>query len=288
MIALALGAGEVVLPARHLQAGRQPFHVPFPRAGEGLVEVVHVEEQVALGRAEDAEVGEVGVAARLDVAGPTSGSPARSAVMSRAAPRKKVKGRRASARGGWARDRGQRVACSSRREMGSGRSPGASNVAWSLRGTFARASFPSCARWVGDNRTCLPVAERWLGAAGRDWSSGSVSTVFVEFVLAISTSPGCIPAPMDPAAVGPGGPRHRDGRSVSCRRLSWYAGTAARAAGGFTGRSRRVRRGIGLAACHQLGADLHRLDGAGRAGLQRHAHCEDHDSRDEERCGIPT
>ncbi len=44
----------------------QPFHVPFPRARRRLVEVVHVEEEVALGGAEDAEVGQMCVTAELD------------------------------------------------------------------------------------------------------------------------------------------------------------------------------------------------------------------------------
>src|SRR5262249_33603738 len=48
-----------------LQAGRQPLDIPLPRAGQGLVEVVDVEHQAALGRAEDAEVGQVSIAAGL-------------------------------------------------------------------------------------------------------------------------------------------------------------------------------------------------------------------------------
>ena len=44
---------------------RQPEDVPFERARVGLVEVVDVEDEVALGGGVDAEVGEVGVAAEL-------------------------------------------------------------------------------------------------------------------------------------------------------------------------------------------------------------------------------
>ena len=61
----AVLVAEPVLPRGHLQAGRQPLHVPFPGRGQRLVEVVDVEDQPALGRAEEAEVGQVRVPARL-------------------------------------------------------------------------------------------------------------------------------------------------------------------------------------------------------------------------------
>jgi hypothetical protein len=60
-----LPARAAVLPGRHGHARRQPQHVPFPRARQGLVEVVEAEHQVPLGRAEQAEVDQVGVAAQL-------------------------------------------------------------------------------------------------------------------------------------------------------------------------------------------------------------------------------
>ena len=58
---------ELVLAARDLEARGQPLHVPFPRTGRRLVEVVDVEEQVTLRRAEDPEVREMRIAADLDV-----------------------------------------------------------------------------------------------------------------------------------------------------------------------------------------------------------------------------
>ena len=61
----ALLGREPVVPRRHLQAGGQPLDIPLPRARQGLVEVVDVEHQAALGGAEDAEVGQVRVTARL-------------------------------------------------------------------------------------------------------------------------------------------------------------------------------------------------------------------------------
>ena len=54
---------EVPAPPGHLDARGEPLHVPLERAGEGLVEVVHVEHERPLGRAEPAEVEEVRVAA---------------------------------------------------------------------------------------------------------------------------------------------------------------------------------------------------------------------------------
>ena len=59
--------GEAPHPPRHDHAGGEALHVPLPGTGERLVEIVAVEDELALGRAEDAEVGEVGVAADLGV-----------------------------------------------------------------------------------------------------------------------------------------------------------------------------------------------------------------------------
>jgi hypothetical protein len=41
--------GEAVVAAGHDQAGGQPLDVPFEGARQGLVEVVEVEDQAALG-----------------------------------------------------------------------------------------------------------------------------------------------------------------------------------------------------------------------------------------------
>jgi hypothetical protein len=61
----ALAAGEPVAPGRDLQAGGQPLDVPLPRRWQGLVEVVDVEDQRALGGGEQPEVGQVRVTAGL-------------------------------------------------------------------------------------------------------------------------------------------------------------------------------------------------------------------------------
>ena len=62
---------EAVVPCGHRDARGQPLDVPLERAGQRLVEVVHVEHQPPVQRAEHAEVEQVRVAAQLhpDVAG---------------------------------------------------------------------------------------------------------------------------------------------------------------------------------------------------------------------------
>ena len=62
----ALLVRESVVPTRDGEARGEPLDVPFPRSGIRLVEIVDVEQELALGRAEQAEVRDVGVAARLD------------------------------------------------------------------------------------------------------------------------------------------------------------------------------------------------------------------------------
>jgi hypothetical protein len=57
--------GEAVGPAHDLHARRQPFDVPLPWTGQRLVEIVDVEDEVALRRGEQPEVGEVGIPAGL-------------------------------------------------------------------------------------------------------------------------------------------------------------------------------------------------------------------------------
>ncbi len=56
---------QLKISGRHGEACDQPLQVPLPGPGQGLVEVVEVEDHVALGRPEAAEVREVGVPAEL-------------------------------------------------------------------------------------------------------------------------------------------------------------------------------------------------------------------------------
>ena len=63
-LAAGLG-GESVVASRHGQAGGQPLDVPLERAGQGLVEVVDVEDQPPLRRGERAEIGQVRIPAQL-------------------------------------------------------------------------------------------------------------------------------------------------------------------------------------------------------------------------------
>ncbi len=60
-----VGLAEAVVARRDGEARGHARDVVLERAGQGLVEVVEVEEQGALRRGEDAEIGEVGVAAEL-------------------------------------------------------------------------------------------------------------------------------------------------------------------------------------------------------------------------------
>src|SRR5580700_5185932 len=56
---------EAAVTSHDLEARRQPLHVPLPRSREGLVEIVDVEQHPPLGRAEQAEIRQVGVTAQL-------------------------------------------------------------------------------------------------------------------------------------------------------------------------------------------------------------------------------
>ena len=71
---------EAAIPARDREARREPLHVPLERARQRLVEVVDAEDQPAVGCGEDAEVGQVRVAAELRVQ-PVRGPAARSAAI---------------------------------------------------------------------------------------------------------------------------------------------------------------------------------------------------------------
>jgi hypothetical protein len=62
-----VGLGEAVVAARDREARRQPLHVILERPRKGLVEIVQVEQQPTFGRGEQAEVGQVRVAAELDL-----------------------------------------------------------------------------------------------------------------------------------------------------------------------------------------------------------------------------
>ncbi len=57
--------GIAVLSTRDLNARSQPLDVPLPRPRGGLVEVVQIEDEMTLRRAEYAEIRHVGIAAEL-------------------------------------------------------------------------------------------------------------------------------------------------------------------------------------------------------------------------------
>jgi len=78
--------GEPKIATGDLKAGGQAFDVPLPRTGKGLIEVVDVEDHLALRGGEQAEVGQVRIPAQLH-ADPERGVWARSEAMISAAPR---------------------------------------------------------------------------------------------------------------------------------------------------------------------------------------------------------
>ena len=59
------GGFEAAVAPGDLEAGREPLHVPLPWTRQGLVEIVDVEDHLPLGRAEQAEVRQVRIAAEL-------------------------------------------------------------------------------------------------------------------------------------------------------------------------------------------------------------------------------
>ena len=60
-----MGVCETVIARGDDHARGQPLDVPLKRCRQRLVEVVHVEDQAPVGRGEEAEVEQVGVAAGL-------------------------------------------------------------------------------------------------------------------------------------------------------------------------------------------------------------------------------
>ena len=65
--AFAVALRQSAFAPRDRDARHQSLEIPLPRARERLVEIVDVEDQAPLGRAEDAEVRKVGIAAALNV-----------------------------------------------------------------------------------------------------------------------------------------------------------------------------------------------------------------------------
>ncbi len=61
------GLREAVVVRRHREAGCQPLHVVLEGTGQGLVEVVDVEDETSLRGAEHPEVRQVGITAQLDL-----------------------------------------------------------------------------------------------------------------------------------------------------------------------------------------------------------------------------
>ena len=197
--------GEALRACRDREARPEALQVPLPRAGQGLVEVVHVEDQVSLRSREASEVEEVTVAAELH-RDPRARACSRGR---RPCPRPR-RGRsrtptRPSARSGWAADRGpcSRPVPRARRPGRGDRSPVASRrvrcaaPACAARGRRRRGRCGRRCRWGhralvpqprGPRRAptrrrpaSAPAASPWRSQEGghRWWASVSYRVVLV-------------------------------------------------------------------------------------------------------------
>ena len=144
-----LSGAEAVLAAGDDHAHRESLDVPFPWPRESLVEVVGVEDERSLRRREQAEVGQMGVAARLDHdvragrRGEVEGHDRRRPPVVRERPT------RPSARGAAARGPAAGPSPGPRgSRSGRGRTP-VRRRRESARGTRCLAAFPAAARSSG-------------------------------------------------------------------------------------------------------------------------------------------
>ena len=157
---LAVVLGEAASRAATTKLVGQPLDVPLEGADERLIEVVHVEEQVALRRGEEAEVGEVRVAAELDLQAAVAGG--------RQIGRH---GQRGAAVEGRRRDRhpavpdGDQLRDAGRRLLGDEVDRIGLTVA-RLPGAMVRQG-ESRARGHAPGRQCLAIRERWFVGRGR-------------------------------------------------------------------------------------------------------------------------
>ena len=158
-----LGGAEAVGAAGDDDARGEPLDVPLPGPRQRLVEVVGVEHERPLGRGEQPEVGQVGVAAGLDDdVGPRRGGEVEGHHRGRAA----VVG---EGRLGHARvaQRHEVLAAGpppALRGSRSGRGPAAgSKAAWLVRGTRLRAALPASARSAGWTHGRAVHAGPWAG-----------------------------------------------------------------------------------------------------------------------------
>ena len=168
---VALRLREVAVAAADLEARGESLHVPFERAGQRLVEVVEVEDEVPLGRRVAADVGEMRVAAELR--------------LEPDARRRREIVRHDRGRAAVERERrDEHAAVADRHELGTrdgawsirictgSRSAISSKPAWLVRGTSARAALPRAAR---------SAAVKWR-------TSGGACSSVLSITLAITSS----------------------------------------------------------------------------------------------------
>ena len=154
----ALRPVEAAITSRDGEAGHQPFEVPLERARKGFVEVAEAEDEPAVRSREDPEFDRCASPHSCTVS-PVRGTPARSAAIRYAAPRKNVNGDTNIRPYRSGTSSGTRsTPCSSSRLTGSVRSGAGCHSPCTPRGTSSRAARPTAARSARVDVSCFPAA----------------------------------------------------------------------------------------------------------------------------------
>jgi hypothetical protein len=143
------------MPPGDHKARRQRPQVPFPRAGQRLVEAIQVENHVALRRGEDAKVQQVRITSGLD---PQAGRRVVRQVFCHhdGRPRRNANGEASMRRqGSGTRSASRSLPCSSGKATGSGRPAAGDHSACASRGTRFRSPLPeTVADRLREGRPC--------------------------------------------------------------------------------------------------------------------------------------
>jgi len=138
------------------RADRQAFHVPLPRGGQRLVEVVDIEQQAPLGAGEQAEVQQMAVPAGLDPGARAGRSRQIAGHETGGTPKKREGGAQHAAIADGYQLRGRSRLDSSRVAMGSCRSASGFHSAWLLRGVASRRALPAAICSSRERNTGVP------------------------------------------------------------------------------------------------------------------------------------
>ena len=159
------------------EAGCEPFNVPFPWSWQCLVEIVHVEDELALRRPEGTEVRQMGVPAALHSdPGALCARQVRCHYQGRPSVESK-RGRRHTGHSAPARVPGTRLGLFLQEILPGGRPAHGSNREWPERGARALASRPNCCRSA--TVRCEPVLLVAVRASGVDRPRGAWRTSLI-------------------------------------------------------------------------------------------------------------